>query len=483
MCDDIENVALKTTDMMKSILIVGMLFILINGKAQRCDCEKEFLYIRKTIEQNFSGFPDKVKAITKKKYDKQVDKLLKLTHNKFASDNCLLIIEKYLAIFKSHHLGFYFTSDPFKTDTDFVNHRPLFQITDKEIERLNKSKTWEGIYYSIFDSSYKIAVVKDPTPLHDYVGVMLESKIPTWKKGMIKLEGKSVNDSLMKGLLYMRNQRPKLEGFQLWDNNTRLSGDYRRVGTPKKEVPQPTSTGKHYSTIDAEKLNSSTFYIKIGSFEAEYKRHIDSLLQAHDAILNSTPNLILDLRDNSGGSDNSWYGLIPYLYTQPVKSIGTDLLATETTISAYKKDLEDKNLSKETIGYIKNQIVKMEAAKGQWITGNEDETDSSYTPKSFPKKILILINKWCGSSTEEFLLTAKQSSKVILAGENTIGNLDYSNVVEVPFSCYPYTLLYPTTRSRRLNIHQGIDNLGIGPQYHFSEPADWLKEALKILER
>jgi hypothetical protein len=449
---------------MKSILIVGMLLIIVNAKAQTCDCEKEFLYIKTTVEQNFSGFNDKIKSITKETYDKQVEELLSLTHNKFASDNCLLLINKYLDIFKSHHLGFYFTSDPYKTDTDFVNHRPLFKITDKEIERLKNSRTWEGIYYSTFDSSYKIAVVKDPTPLHDYIGVMLESKLPTWKKGMIKFEGKLVNDSLFKGLLYMRNQRPKLESFLLWDNKNRISGDWRRVGAPKKEIAQTTSTERHYSTVDAEKLSRNSLYIKIESFSPDYKPQIDSLLHANDTTLNSTPNLILDLRDNGGGSDNSWNELIPYLYTEPIKLIGADLLATETTISAYKKYLENKNLSEQTVTNINNKIAKMEKAKGQWITGNEDETDSSHNPKSFPKKILILINKWCGSSTEEFLLAAKQSSKVILAGENTIGNLDYSNIVEVPFSCFPYTLIYPTTRSRRLNVHQGIDNIGIAPQ-------------------
>ena len=176
-----------------------------------------------TLRIHFAGFNDRVKTITRKNYDKQVGDLLKLTHNRFASDNCLLIINNYLDIFKSHHLGVYSSSDPFKTDTDFVNHRPLFSITEKEIERLNQSKTWEGVYYSTYDSSYKIAVVKDPTPLHDYIGVMLDSKLPTWKKGMIKFEGKLVNDSLLEGLLYMRNERPKLESFLLWDNNNRIS--------------------------------------------------------------------------------------------------------------------------------------------------------------------------------------------------------------------------------------------------------------------
>ena len=92
------------------------------------------------------------------------------------------------------------------------------------------------------------------------------------------------------------------------------------------------------------------------------------------------------------------------------------------------------------------------------------------------------MNRWCGSSTEELLLAARQSSKVILVGEDTVGNLDYSNTVQVPFFCYPYTLTYATTRSRRLDMHQGIDNIGIAPKYHLTEGVDWIKEALKIVD-
>ncbi len=466
---------------MKSILAAAALLTAIHVKAQTCDCEKEFLYIKHTIEQNFSGFADKIKTITRASYDKNVDDLLKLTHNKFASDNCLLIINRYLSIFKSHHLGFYGSSDPYKTDTDFVNHRPVFTVTDKEMQRSKNTASWEGIYNFTYDSSTKIVVVKDPTPLHDYVGVTVESTRPTWKKGMVKFEGKLVNDSLLEGLLYMRNHRPKLEYFYLHDDHTMISGDWRREGAPIKKIAGPSSSTGQFRTIDAKLLVPGTLYIKIGSFGLDYKPRIDSVLKANEAILNATANLVLDLRDNGGGSDDSWEGLIPYFYSGPIKMIGADLLATETTISAYKKMLGNKNLSKENMAHINNKIERMEKAKGQWIVSNEDETDSSFVPKPFPKKIVILMDRWCGSSTEEFLLAARQSTKVILAGENTIGNLDYSNIVEAPFSCYPYMLVYPTTRSRRLDIHQGIDNTGIAPQYHFSGSSDWINEALKIL--
>jgi C-terminal processing protease CtpA/Prc len=158
-------------------------------------------------------------------------------------------------------------------------------------------------------------------------------------------------------------------------------------------------------------------------------------------------------------------------------------LATETTIAGWKQYLEDKNLSKESLEQIQEKVRKMEASKGTWVNAGDDEIDSSIQPRPFPQKVVILINQGGGSSTEEFLLAARQSAKVILAGQNTIGNLDYSNVVQAPFSCFPYTLRYATTRSRRLATGGGIDNKGIAPQYRLPEDADWIQEAIKILEK
>jgi len=173
---------------MKNILMIVLTIIVTKAQAQTCNCEKEFLFIKKTVEQNFSGFDDRINTISKEVYNKEADSLLHLTHNKFASDNCPVIIKRYIDLFKSHHLGFFDTSDPATTDTDFAGNRPVFPITDKVIQRLKRSKSWEGIYYFDYDSSYKIAVVKDPSPMHDYIGVMLSSKFPYWKKGRIKFE-------------------------------------------------------------------------------------------------------------------------------------------------------------------------------------------------------------------------------------------------------------------------------------------------------
>jgi hypothetical protein len=45
----------------------------------------------------------------------------------------------------------------------------------------------------------------------------------------------------------------------------------------------------------------------------------------------------------------------------------------------------------------------------------------------------------------------------------------------------PYTLWTPTTRSRRIDIGNGIDGMGIRPAVYLTEKQDWIKEALNFL--
>ena len=73
------------------------------------------------------------------------------------------------------------------------------------------------------------------------------------------------------------------------------------------------------------------------------------------------------------------------------------------------------------------------------------------------------MNENNGSSAEQFLLSAQNSSKVVLFGaNNTAGVLDYSNITPKTLPSGKYELWLPATRSRRLPDNP-IDNIGIAP--------------------
>lgn len=457
---------------MRKYGVLFFLFISLRASGQQCDCEKEFLYVKGFIEQNYAGFKDKQAQMTKARYSEITQKFGALS--KETTENCLLVIAQYLDSFKDQHIQVGSRFDATKIDSNYISQRPVFKLSDEKLAALSRSTGKEGIYVFRHDSSYKIAVVKDSTALHDYVGVIIGSRLPHWKKGQLKFEAKRVNDSLYKGVLYMRNHMPKVEYFSFGKN--RVSGDWQREGTAWDNTPYT------YTPVAAQKLSDKTLYLKIASFSPSNAKNIDSLLKAHEATLASTPNLVLDLRDNGGGSDFTYLPLLPYLYTQPVKGIGVDVLATQSNIDGWKVLLNDDEIPEQNKKSIAGIIANMEQHKGQLVSIVPDYIDSSYKPMAYPKKVVVLINRGCASTTEQFLLYARQSAKVVLVGEPTQGTLDYSNMREAPLPCMPYVLYYATTRSRRLDVGQGIDNVGIQPTVLLPNGKDWIEEARKIAE-
>lgn len=459
----------------KKIYFLILFFISCNCFAQTCDCKKEFLHIKNFMEVNYVGFNDKIKLITQPVYNKRVNELQQLTAKKNANEKCLLIIATYLQAFRDAHVGVKAVFDATVYDSGYIASRERMDVSEKQLASLKNSIETEGIYYYRPDSSYKVAVFKNPNMLRDYVAIIVESKNPQWKRGMVKFEFKKQFDGEMAGVLYMRNHMPKIEWFAVGENT--IGGDWQREGSKiKSESSAP------YEPVSSRRLSDKTLYIKIATFGASNADRIDSVVKANKSALDTLPNLVLDLRDNGGGADFAYAPLVPYMYTDPIKSIGVDVLSTDSSIAGWRRLLQLVELPQSTKDNISAKITLMEANKGKLVNIVKDETDSSYTATNFPKKIVILVNENCASTTEQFLFAAKQSKKVIVAGNRTGGVLDYSNVRESNFPCMPYVLAYSSTRSRRIEAGQAIDNIGIRPDIYFDKNKDWIKEVQWLLE-
>ena len=134
---------------------------------------------------------------------------------------------------------------------------------------------------------------------------------------------------------------------------------------------------------------------------------------------------------------------------------------------------------------VKSDLNRMEGMIGQYIPYSAEsfygfsEQDSVYV---FPKNVAILIDKRCGSSTEKFLLKAKQSKKVKVFGVPTYGAVDYVSVREFNMSCDKLTLFMPSVRMMRLPDYP-LDNIGIQPDIYMDKYIeDWILFAKDYLE-
>jgi len=463
--------------MIKKALTIAFILFCTYSFGQTCNCDVEFQHLHTYLENNYAGFKDKEALMTKTGYQKLVEEYAKYSKMPHNSEECIFILSQFLDHFKDNHISLASTLRG-KTDSTILKQRQIIEISDQKYKELLKSKGKEGIYYFKWDSlAYKIAVIKDKSPVHDYIGVIVSSNLPGWKKGSIKLYAKMENDSGAKGVLFMRNQMPSVNGFLF--KGDEILGDFQREGTPVKKQQQ----FDHYDPFSSKKLDDKTLYIKIASFSLSYTKKIDSLFKANEDALKTMPNLILDLRDNGGGGDMAYQPILPYIYTDPVKNIGVSLYATEGNIKGWKKNAANPDLTEDEKKWFDGAVANMEAHKGEWINWSDDGTYSNFTKLPNPSKVVILIDRGCASSTEQFLLEARQSSKVILMGQNTQGTLDYSNWVESPLVCFPYVLRYPTTRSRRIDVGQGIDNVGIKPNRYLDPKTDWIKAAVQELDK
>jgi len=279
------------------------------------------------------------------------------------------------------------------------------------------------------------------------------------------------------------------------DNHLRIQLDWRyRQKYPEATKMLNARFAKPKNTpISVEKLESNT-YIKIlddktvvlrfPSFEWAEKKNIDSLLKAFGRQLKKLPNWIIDLRGNDGGTDYAFSGLMPYIYTNQIKIKPDEFLSSNENIKILTENLKDTGLSQPGKDFIANLIKLMKQHPHQFVnpSGKDNFEIKLDTVYQYPIKVAILIDRNTASSAESFLLTAMQSSKVKVYGENSAGMLDYNNTQYFDIPCKDLNLVIPIGRSKRLPDHP-IDNIGVKPDISIDakekDKIDYIIKAMK----
>lgn len=233
-------------------------------------------------------------------------------------------------------------------------------------------------------------------------------------------------------------------------------------------------------------LSGTTVLLHFPSFYLNYQAGIESLLDAHRAVLASHPNWIIDVRDNNGGSDASYMPLMPWIGSGETLTIGVEWLSTPANIAAMETSCALIAPGNETCKSMAEQVAtQLRAVKpGQFVAIDSAEMNI-YTPQppsqaSRPARVAILIDHECGSACEQFLLQARQSFHVKLLGRNTYGALDYSNISLHALPSGLRYLAYATSRSARLPSLQ-VDLGGIMPDIYLPPPKDDAARAQEIV--
>jgi hypothetical protein len=227
-------------------------------------------------------------------------------------------------------------------------------------------------------------------------------------------------------------------------------------------------------------LASGTAYLRVPSFDISVKNALESILAANQELLQSE-NMVIDIRNNTGGSTLVSGQLLNYILDGPIEHGGSKFLSSAQNLA----DIDSMYHRPAVIHYykqfMKDRIERMAKHPDSLVVFTERQT---YTPDSIyptPKHVYIITNKASASTSEIFVLQARQSKKVKVVGDYTAGLIDYLDLsLDRTLPCPLFYYRTPMTRADHVNT-QPLDPTGIEPSILVPAGQDALEVVKKLI--
>lgn len=474
-----------------NLFILLTIFMSIPAFGQTCDCEANLAWAKGIFEKNDAGFQYIIDKKGQDEYDAFNKKIAVKAKTATSLSDCQNLIYEWSKFFRSGHFGFSIINknyNPNNTiDAKKIKDHSVVKVDHSKFEkRINAlpTPTLEGIWS---DGTYKVGILQTN---EGYKGFIISTENTSWAPGQLKF---LINDKKKMADLWMRDfSRRENLSVDLIGNNLLNIGNILYMKRESKTY-EDTEAIKDYTRFlyagnkpYFQILSDKTVYIRIPTFDLDYKKHIDSIVMANSSTIAKTSNLIIDVRYNGGGADISYEKLIPFLYTNPIRTVGLQHLSTPLNNKVMLSLSENKNFDQQHQKAYKEAYETLNRNIGQFVSLSDEIVKVKKLDQvlPFPKNISILINNGNASTTEQFLLLAKQSKKVKLFGTTTSGALDISNMSDVVSPDGNFELRYGRSKSYRIP-NMAIDGKGIQPDYYLDDSIpdkEWVEYVRKIME-
>lgn len=455
---------------------------------------RDFDFLVAKITTNYAGWDTKVTAKTRPDLDALTARL-RARAAKASDDEFAGIAREWIGFFKDRHVQFGQFGQPSTAastnDKAAAASYPALNWTEASVRAKlaalgDKRDPIEGIW-SIGGDRYRVGILRLGTTPSRFAAVVLSTTAGNWQPGQIKAELAFGADGKL-NTLYRRGDHGEekttakvvadgaavsLEGWGIWSRELPVVAD-----------PDAVARAFPSDKLFLKRLSPTTLWLRVPDFNDERYKPLTDLLAVHRDDLAKTPNLLIDLRNNGGGSDFVYEALLPYLYTKPVYTIGVEMRASADNL-ALRREVADKlrAQSPDTATYLDAQNAQMEKRLGSYFPANARPFSVQKFDQvlPFPKRVAVIIDG-AGSTGEQFLLDARQSHKVTMFGQrNSAGVLDFANVVGMKLPSGRYEVAWATSRSMRLP-DDPVDDGGIAPDIRIPETekdpvkfvGDWL---------
>ncbi|HSK12929.1 MAG TPA: S41 family peptidase, partial [Phnomibacter sp.] len=459
-----------------------------------CDCLCDFEYLKKYVETNHPGFTDQVTDDRRPAYEKHADSIRTLIRK--GEQPCLPLLRAFTSFIRDRHMSLGISSKVEDNDSivarirrqeGFDKHERI-QLDEATINRLKAMpyEAIEGIYQNA-NAGYVVAMMADPKPDRDFVGVIVSSNTPLWQPGQVKWAMKKDGNDLAVRfwLRYFDTQD------QRWDGRpgSPIFGSFYKEGYWKQSATtNPSTTHKQDEPMPFTYrfLSDTVGYMQIPSFAGNLYSRFEKAYREVLPQMENYPYWIIDIRGNGGGADQCLQALVPYLYTDTLWSDVVDIYVTPENVQRHTEALErmegDKNsYSPNTVTWWAAENKRMQSAKPFTYLqrgANQRMPHVLREVKPMPRKVVMMYDRGAASSAETLIFVGKESGKTITFGENSFGATGYGEVSNHTLPGGMYQLNIPLTRYR----YQGkYDTVGIPPQVRAQEGKDWIEQAIELL--
>ena len=479
---------------MKFALASVLMFLsAIPAQSQTCNCSSALSYTIQKVETNYSGLKDKVKPDNRAAYTTFKDSLQQqgsLPQNQ-QKQPCATILNAYLKFFKDGHLNLSINNNITSSNNN-DSIRAFFansQKVDYDVQACLKSnakslKPLEGTWQN--EAGNYIVGIRYQD--NKYIGSIIKADSIYWMPGQVKMEIIASKDSTVSHF-YMRDHSLQNYAVNMDDVNSGYF-DMQNIGKWLKLDDKGKIIYKNYypnsGIVSFRKLNDKTNLITIRSFSETFRKLIDSVVSANNKAIQAADNLIIDVRGNGGGSDISYAPLEKYLFTHPYVSISAEVYCTNDNIDKFRGLATNPIFTPQEQEEFRKRVKGMEEHLNQYWSSYPVYNNSDTLPVlASPKRIAVIIDSFCASTTEQFLLNpVLNSKKATIFGTHSAGILDYANLAFFRVPGTDFTVNHPTSRSSRIDLGKGIDNKGIQPNIQLDNTTkDWVKYAQNYLEK
>ena len=417
------------------------------------------------------------------KKNKEFNSLVeKLSNNK--STDSFAVLSKLTSFFNDLHLVLYDYKSIKIFDPVFCEKQKqelIAYLNDKKILKNKFEGYWQSELGNCIIGLRKVSDL--PLTYKGYVVETTSKAIPGYCILELTETGKGYyyTDYKEEGLAYRIILRSKFKG-----SNTLLVNSYGKWS--KLNVYDSGNLAKVKAfgyKPEFRRIDSATVVLKLPDFGGYNIKRTDSIIIANEKSITSAKTLILDIRNNMGGTIRNYLSLVPYVCNNDIIRSACYQLCSNDIIEDVKSDIIYYAKKKDTLALTesKNNLAKMENNFNKFLYLKGDTLFCSYKQNNI-QHVAIIANNICLSAAELMILDFKQSSKVKIFGETTGGAVDNLDALKIDLPSEKYTLFVATSKRSLTATQPAYDGIGIKPDIVIPDNnPDWIGFVKKYYEK